>query len=132
MIGYETVILNEFLRYANGTGVLYSAQTDEVYNLGFISDQYDKTTSTPLDLVMHQLSKLYPFLLYIFSFILIHYLINNSIQNLRGFIEAIHMTALLIPHRADNWNLVWRVILKYAFHNVLFIPIIVGYVIHEI
>ena len=130
MIGYETVLLNEFLRYGNGTGVLYSAQTDEIYNLGYINDQYDKNTSSLYESVMHQLSKLYPFLLYLFSFTLIHYLIHNSIQNLRGFIEAIHMTALLIPHRADNWHLVWRVILKYAFHNVLFVPIIVGYFFH--
>jgi len=127
-VGYDTIFVNELMRYSNSTGVAYSQLYDELYHLGFMKETFDREYS--MNTFVWLLFKLArsPLLLYVMTFLITYYLLRRTQQNILLFaIQSQQVLWSVYSGHLSAARMV-RVISKNVFQNFLFIPLILGFI----
>ena len=128
-IGYDTIMLNEFLVFGNRSGVLYSFNADEIYSYEYLNHHF--VAMDWIDLLVSKIQTviLYPVSLYLTIFVIVHYLLRQIQKNI---FQSLSNIQRLEPYRNHSMQLyrkmLFRAMASYLFENTMYNPMLLGLV----
>ncbi|KAL0489101.1 hypothetical protein AKO1_009018 [Acrasis kona] len=125
LVGYDTFMLNQFVRYGNASGVMYSVSDQEMYNLGFAEKKYlEKEELTEWDSILW--SKLSIVVQYVITVCLVHFLLKHTQTNALRLILSLQrfsIQGLQLPFLRSS-------IFCNLFNCLIFLPVMKGVVMY--